>query len=402
MNYYNENDPKAAAWLQALIDAGEIPYGIVDQRSIVDVKPEDLRGFIQHHFFAGIGGWSLALRIARWPDKKPICTCSCPCQPFSPAGLGLGIADPRHLWPVFFRLVQVFRFPIITGEQVSGKDGLLWLSGVRTDLANEGYTVGACDLCSAGVGSPHLRQRLHWMAYAKRDARKPGRTANEWVKGIRTEIGGSHAEFGRRGMSGSGVEYSQSFGRLERRSESDRRSVASGCALGGVADSDGRISSDGNIQRSGEHGQQSEDSSVGGLAHINGGKCDGLSKSEGCESDGTTPRRFKSDCELKCDSSTRPPGFVGNANIPRPQRRRIDPCECGDQWTPWSASELIDCTDGKSRRVEPSSFPLAHGFPSRVGLLRGFGNAINPFLAAQFIQACEEAKADEERYADIE
>ena len=64
MNYYNEFDPKAANWLCELIRCREIPDGVVDTRSITDVSPSDLEGFAQHHFFAGIGGWSLALRLA--------------------------------------------------------------------------------------------------------------------------------------------------------------------------------------------------------------------------------------------------------------------------------------------------------------------------------------------------
>jgi DNA (cytosine-5)-methyltransferase 1 len=55
--YYNEHDSYAAQWLRNLIAAGEIADGVVDERSIVDVRPEDLEGFTQCHFFAGIAGW---------------------------------------------------------------------------------------------------------------------------------------------------------------------------------------------------------------------------------------------------------------------------------------------------------------------------------------------------------
>jgi hypothetical protein len=57
--YYNEIDSFAAAWLRELIKAGLIADGEVDERSIADVRPDDLRGFTQCHFFAGIGGWSV-------------------------------------------------------------------------------------------------------------------------------------------------------------------------------------------------------------------------------------------------------------------------------------------------------------------------------------------------------
>ena len=49
MIYYNEYDKKAAAWLRELIKAGLIPAGDVDERSIVDVKPEELTGYTQCH-----------------------------------------------------------------------------------------------------------------------------------------------------------------------------------------------------------------------------------------------------------------------------------------------------------------------------------------------------------------
>jgi DNA (cytosine-5)-methyltransferase 1 len=62
--YYNEIDGYAAEWLRRLIHKGLIAPGDVDERSIEDVKPNELRGYDQCHFFAGIGVWSHALRRA--------------------------------------------------------------------------------------------------------------------------------------------------------------------------------------------------------------------------------------------------------------------------------------------------------------------------------------------------
>jgi DNA (cytosine-5)-methyltransferase 1 len=59
----------------------------------------------------------------------------------------------------------------------------------------------------------------------------------------------------------------------------------------------------------------------------------------------------------------------------------------------WHNTILHPCRDGKARRIpaEPSLFPLAHGIPGRVGLLRGAGNAIVPQVAAEFVMAFMEA-----------
>ena len=118
--YYNEIDKYAAQWLRNLIAAGHLPAGDVDERSIVDVRPADLKGYTQCHFFAGIGGWSYALRLAGWGDGRPVWTGSCPCQPFSVAGSGKARSDARHLWPAWFRLIKAVQPAIIFGEQVAG------------------------------------------------------------------------------------------------------------------------------------------------------------------------------------------------------------------------------------------------------------------------------------------
>lgn len=168
--YYNEIDPQAAAWLRELIKQGHIAPGIVDERDIRDVRPEDLREFTQCHFFAGIGVWSYALRRAGWPDDRPAWTGSCPCQPFSAAGRRGGVADERHLWPHWHHLIEQCGPSVVFGEQVASKGGLGWLDLVQADLEGAGYASGAVDLCAAGVGAPHIRQRLWFVAERVADA----------------------------------------------------------------------------------------------------------------------------------------------------------------------------------------------------------------------------------------
>jgi DNA (cytosine-5)-methyltransferase 1 len=139
-------------------------------RSIVDVQPEDLKGYKQCHFFAGIGVWSYALRQAGWVDDREVWTGSCPCQPFSSAGKKGTFDDERHLWPEMFRLITACKPSVVFGEQVASKDGLSWLDSVQADLEGADYSSAAADLCAAGVGAPHIRQRLYWVADASVDS----------------------------------------------------------------------------------------------------------------------------------------------------------------------------------------------------------------------------------------
>lgn len=181
--YYNDNDPYVAQWLRNLIAAGLLPPGDVDGRGIHEVQPDDLRGYTQVHLFAGIGGWPLALSLAGWPASAPVWTGSCPCQPYSGAGKGAGDSDTRNLWPEFRRLVADCQPSVVFGEQVASHLGRAWLAGVRADLEDLGYAVGAADLCAAGLGAPHIRQRLFWVADAqgqRRNGRKGAAEQTGW------------------------------------------------------------------------------------------------------------------------------------------------------------------------------------------------------------------------------
>lgn len=337
MNYYNEHDPKAAAWLRELIKAGHIPAGEVDERSILDVRAVELSRFTQCHFFAGIGGWSLALRLAGWPDDKPVWTGSCPCQPFSAAGKQMGTADSRHLWPAFRRLILHGAPSVVFGEQVASKLGRDWLVGVRANLETMGYAVGSADLCAAGIGAPHIRQRLFWVADA-------GHEQARWCA--------------RPGETESGRAFGEPSGRGDDGGLAD---VLKPGLEGHAGHGDDRNEPG----RNGAHkiGSTAESGGSGGMGNA---KCEGsLSGSHG---------------GIHCSEARRGP-------------RDVEPKRSGDADF-WSAYDLIPCADGKARRIEPGTFPLAHGVSGRVGLLRGYGNAIVPQVAAQFIRAYLEAKAD--------
>jgi DNA (cytosine-5)-methyltransferase 1 len=158
--YYNEHDPFAAAWLRELIKAGLIADGEVDERDIRDVTADDVRGFAQCHFFAGIGGWSYALRLAGWPDDRRVWTFSCPCQRISSASRGRAAAP--DMWPEQRRLVIAGRPGVFFGEQVTKGD---WFDGLCADVEAVGYEVGAGILPAAAVGADHARPRIYFVGH---------------------------------------------------------------------------------------------------------------------------------------------------------------------------------------------------------------------------------------------
>jgi DNA (cytosine-5)-methyltransferase 1 len=337
--YYNDNDPFVCAWLRNLIAAGHLPAGDVDERSIEEVSPDDVRGYTQAHFFAGIGGWPYALQLAGWDG--PVWTGSCPCQPLSGAGQRKGHADQRHLWPAFHRLIAQCKPPVVFGEQVASKDGREWLAGVRADLEDLGYAVGAADLCAAGVGAPHIRQRLFWVA--DRESARLIRTVKQSV--YREDANGRDSSPDDARAGGSDVcgladaEYAE------------RRTL-------GIPGEDGRNGSDSG--RPETHGEPRTCGEVRGLADAERGAAE----------------------HRGYDMGAAPGGAQEEAR----ERERF-------RLNPWASGVLIPCRDGKARRVEPGIFPLAHGVPNRLGTLRGSGNAIVPQVAAAFVSAYMDAAA---------
>lgn len=227
--YYNEHDPYAAQWLRNLIVAGHISPGDVDERSIEEVKPDDLAGYTQCHFFAGIGVWSLALRRAGWSDDRPVWTGSCPCQPFSIAAVAWerkGFDDPRHLSPAWLDLVRECKPRVVLGEQVASKDGIAWLDDIFNNLEGSGYACGAHVLTAAGAGADHIRKRTYFVAHALRAGRsghqyiervsEPARSAQpqpcDATARIRRALAGDYADLLPRDGSAVGVGRSRAKG----------------------------------------------------------------------------------------------------------------------------------------------------------------------------------------------
>ena len=410
--YYNEIDPYAAQWLRNLIAAGHIAPGDVDERSIEDVNPDDLRAYTQCHFFAGIGVWSRALRLAGWPDSRPVWTGSCPCQPFSAAGKGGGFDDERHLWPAFHHLISQRRPPVVFGEQVASKDGLAWLDLVQADLEGADYASAAVDLCAAGVGAPHIRQRLYWLADANHAERGPDAARGDECHGSDT---------GRPQGSGD-PEGCVEPGRLADAS-GERRDGQQVCLQSGesrqagaettrdsgpsrLADPNGGDTSAEREQRSGEQRQQSEDRGSGRLAdaddaRLEGRRLDAFGRADqrALGSDGVAGGMGNTPDEPRERGAG---GVLGAEAQEHGARVAVDGylsvglehasegmggSASGPTNGVWRDADWIFCRDGKWRPVEPGTFPLVDGATSRVGRLRSYGNAIVPQVAAEVIGA---------------
>lgn len=339
--YYNEIDPFAAQWLRNLIAAGHIAPGEVDERSIEDVTPDDLRGFTQCHFFAGIGVWSHSLRLAGWPDDRPVWTGSCPCQPFSPAGKGDGFADERHLWPQFFHLISERRPQHVFGEQVAAGNANVWFDLVQADLEGLGYAFGLVPFTSAGIGAPHIRERAYWVASAYSVI--SDRRGNVWAPG-------------RDEYSNGGDDVRLANANHDRQQPGQGIGCRCKCAEQGI-----------DIGRSGKNG---------GLGNANVARLEGLGGNDGAAGrEGTT----------------------GPAAAPGIHMRALEVNGF------WRDADWLLCLDGKWRPVEPGTFPLVDGAAARmgrvepgvarvassnrVGRLKGYGNAINAQAAAAFIRA---------------
>lgn len=372
--YYNEIDPFAAQWLRNLIAAGHIAPGEVDERSIEDVTPDDLRGFTQCHFFAGIGVWSHSLRLAGWPDYRPVWTGSCPCQPFSAAGKGDGFADERHLWPQFFHLISERRPQHVFGEQVAAGNANVWFDLVQADLEGMGYAFGLVPFTSAGIGAPHIRERAYWVANA--DSVISDRSGNVRASG-RDEYsnGGDDVR-----LADAGGEYKGSARNKAGAGESCRAGKDGGLGNANVARLEGFGGNDCAAGRERATGPAAAPGVHDGMANT----------------DNEQHSIAISGCGHEHVSTEREQDPAASAGL----RGDYRPLEVNGFWRD---ADWLLCRDGKWRPVEPGTFPLVDGAAARLGRvepgmarvassnrggrLKGYGNAINAQAAAAFIRA---------------
>ena len=339
--YYNEIDPYAAAWLRNLISKGLIADGEVDERSITEVKPEELRGFTQCHFFAGIGGWSRALRLSRWDDERPVWTGSCPCQPFSTAGKQKGKIDDRHLWPIWFNLIKECKPTVVFGEQVEAAIAHGWLDDVVNDLEAENYSVGSAVLPACSVGSPHRRNRLWFVGNAEHN----GPLSRTLTRSDSAAVC-NHAK------------------RENSSCEPERRNTP-------VTMADTKLYGPLSSEKFGSVAKGKDESWM------------------------LEPERRNTPVTMADTSDT---GLQGHGRYEQQHGAEGWKEQAGHHW---SSGVFIDCPDGKQRLIEPSIPLLVNRVPARVGRLRAYGNAIVPQVAATFIKAFQESKRPNRLMEDL-
>lgn len=415
--YFNDVDVHSVVWLKELVDNrcfNVCPEEcVIDGRSVLDIEANDVRGYEQCHFFAGIGGWRRAFDLAN-VDVRDLCnryggaiwTASLPCQPFSVAGARKCADDERHLWPIFRELVAECRPAIIFGEQVASKDGKDWLSGIRNDLEEMGYVVGAADLCAASVNAPHIRQRIYWGAF------KPDSLANP-----------------DRGYIGIPTQLKQRYASLHN---------TNGCVvINGPAC---RLGNSKSREECSEEGSERSDNSkyrgsdgISGLAHSSSLRRNGRGE-EGTQSKGLQ-------CATRHDGDSQ---RLGSPNLQRQQgygersyehvNETLGECVVGETGLViagnfhrpnfWEDYSIVPCRDPQKsivyRRIpklESGIFPLVNGLPrgmgyvrdkripiteeeanatseARTARIRGYGNAIVPQLAALFVESMLESVED--------
>lgn len=374
-NYYNEFHPKAAAGLKQLIHEGFIPDGWVDTRSITEVKADEIRGFTQHHFFAGIGGWSLALQLAGWPADRPVFTGSCPCQPFSTAGKGTGGKDDRDLWPTWFSLIRELRPATVFGEQVASAIAHGWLDRVYSDMEGQDYAVGSSVLPACGVDAPHKRDRLWYVAHA--ELRGCERQQEQQRIRVQQKVDGKAeprepvGTYGSVDVADTESQRSQQGFSLNgwgcQGSIAEQRPEPINTCTSPMADN---FCEQWNGRRKSGEGRRFEDSNRGGIGVALGDTLkQGLEGLAGHGDNGDKPGRLT-------EEAGRPVSQTGF----------------------WSDYEWVMCADGKARRIPAAKsgiYLLAHGVPERVGLLHTAGNAIVPQVAARFIRASQPETAGE-------
>lgn len=282
-----------------------------------------------------------------WPDDRPVWTGSCPCQPFSVAGVGGGMDDQRHLWPYWFHLIEQRRPAVVFGEQVEAAIRYGWLDLVQADVEGIGYAFAAAGIPAAGVGAPHIRQRIFFVADGS--MADPDQEQRRWW------------------ATGEGL---QSNGAAVGRQQSHSIAESNRAAFGLDDAHDARLEGYG-CGHQAPGGRIDEIRSVAEAGKL-GGMDNAISLRFGERREDHGGHDWKQSCADGCVPERQPTTGPTNGY--------------------WRNADWLRCRDERWRPVEPGTCPLAHGATARVGRLRAYGNAICAPLAAEFVSAYLECR----------
>ena len=329
-----------------------------------------------------------------FPD---IVTGGFPCQPFSVAGKQKGTSDDRHLWPEMFRIIEAFKPRFVIGENVRGivniQDGVVFET-VCTNLEDEGYEIQPFNIPAAGVGAPHRRERI-------------------WFIAVREDVANTIGEYEGREISRSDEETRRIQEEYRQNNSAPRKSSRTSEIRNGdngyekrinVADTNdeglrtriGRSDNDhetesrigrtdrargsSDVERHDPTSTEVEGMDVADTESFRAGKIRYPNQEEGSEGSSTT----------QLDGSR---GDVADTNSERLQRTEQFETHRGETETQFSTTQSFE-TKRNHWESEPDVGRVAHGISGRVHRLKGLGNSIVPQIVEEIGKALIKAERE--------
>ena len=320
-----------------------------------------------------------------------------PCQPYSSAGKRLGKEDERHLWPEMLRAIREVSLSFVVGENVRGLtnwNGGLVFDEVCAELESIGYKVAPVIIPACGVGAPHRRERVWFVAYSDSNARQrrpseSGREKRETISDGQPQIYTGINTDGKEGTAADAYGSAKRPPRTSGETESKRRN--------GHLFSEQRGESSELNSRLYEFSRNAPDSERDGLEHGN--------KTRDIRSEETTPRgkgrTLANDVETNGSRNTtnsNGEGFQGRQNLNK--REKYNTKRAGTTFEFRTENENINGKFRSNFEKFPTQPPVCGGDDGisteldgitfskwRAESIKAYGNAIVPQVAYEIFKA---------------
>ena len=297
-----------------------------------------------------------------------------PCQPYSSAGKRKGKEDERHLWPEMLRTIREIKPSFVVGENVRGLtnwNGGMVFDEVCAELEALGYQVAPIIIPACGLGAPHKRERIWFVAYSNgNDGRSTNRESGcEESKTNRTREQSIHFGIG---------------------STSDERNATNTDRNGlNQCNSNDEI----NPSQGGEYAQCDIEQSNGNGDVANTKCCGGLQRGENIQSQKPNGERIvgngreRNATDTSCGGMERYGGRSENGKF---QTNEFNKDNSKRQpkldWEKFpTQSPVCGGDDGLSTKLDGITFSKW-----RSESIKGYGNAIVPQVALQIFKAIEQ------------